>query len=92
MTMADNAYMPTIMELRLYPDKGLPNKDAYAHLQRGASCESAERTGVCCRRGNNWPGETGEIQCEHVLVPTACAAHTNWVPLLGLKVMKLPLS
>lgn len=24
--------------------------------------------------------------------PTACAARTNWVSLLGLKVMKLPLS
>lgn len=46
---------------------------------------------VCCRRGIIGWGRQGDPM-QAYSVPTACAAHTNWVPLLGLKVMKLLLS
>lgn len=46
---------------------------------------------VCCRRGIiGWGRQGDPMQVYSVL--TACAAHTNWELLLGLKVMKLPLS
>lgn len=41
--------------------------------------------------GNNWRGSQGE-PTEARYVPPACAAHANWVLLLGFTVMKPPLS
>lgn len=57
---------------------------------RGSSVNVPNET-VCCRRGIIGWGRRGDpMQVYSVL--TACAAHTNWELLLGLKVMKLPLS
>lgn len=59
----------------------------------GGFCESADWICVL-QEGNNWPGDWGRQgdPVQAYSVQAACATHTNWMPLLGLKVMKLPLS
>lgn len=64
-----------------------------SHKHRGAAgafWESAECIGVLQEGIIVW-GSRGEPM-EARYVPPACAAHTNWVLLLGFTVMKPPLS
>lgn len=73
--------------------EGLPNKDSYVHMQWGwGGCTlNLLSESVWCRSGIIGQGRQGDPM-EAYSVLTACAAHTNWTPLLGLTVMKLLLS